>query len=155
MLRNWQMSQWKTQKCQVYFAVLCSLQVLASLFGIPIASAASRFIFHFNSQPRDWPNLFQRFPSHISHACQDASVLPNPPPAPNPSNCISRAVRKWEACCPLAQNLSFLQIPVSGNQGPSLVLCEEMDFRKLFTFSRCFQNCHCRTGCSSVMSHRQ
>lgn len=135
MLRNWQMSQWKTEVS----GLLCSA-LFTSGFGISesccLGSLQLYFsFFHFNSQPWGQQNRFQCFPPLVIHACQDAFVLSNPPPALNPSSYISK--EPWEPVkhpafllriSPLSRPL-FLEVRkprwhsvrrwISGNYSPS------------------------------------
>lgn len=154
------MTQWKTHMCQIYFALLPSLQVFGISDSYSLGSLKLYFSFpHFNSQPWDHQNLFWCFPALARRACQDASVPPSAPRALNPSSSISKGP-KWESM----NNAAFLfsTSPLSGSLSLKVwqprwhsVTFKEMELRNLFSFSRCFKKRHCYTGCFSIMTSRQ
>lgn len=149
------MTQWKTHMCQIYFALLCSLQVFGvsksyCIGGLKLCSSFP----HFSSQPWDHPNHFWCFVCLTRSACQDASVSPSAPLALNPIKYISKGSKRenCERYCILAQNLSSLWILVFRQPHWYPVTFKEMEFRNLFSFSRCFLKDPCCTECSIMTS---
>lgn len=89
------MTQWKTHMCQIYFALLWSLQVFSASKSYCVGGLKFYSSFpHFNSQPWDHPNCFWFFLCLTRPACQDASDSPSALLALNPIKYIRKGSKR-------------------------------------------------------------
>lgn len=143
------MTQWKTHMCQIYFALLWSLQVFSASKSYCVGGLKFYSSFpHFSSQPWDHPNCFWFFLCLTRPACQDASDSPSASLALKPIKYIRKGSKREK------KNISSLWILVFRQLHWYPVTFKEMEIRNLCSFSKCFKKDRFCTECSFIMTGR-